>query len=90
MFGEQQRRAKAPPRLTPADLARKIFLTKYNLQLVPGVIEWLEQLVELFQIEDENEIINTFEHLVKGIQGSGSGLGERGRVFGSGEGTPSS
>ncbi|GAA5824774.1 hypothetical protein JCM11251_005335 [Rhodosporidiobolus azoricus] len=57
-----------------AQLARKIFQQKYSLQLVPGVIGWLEDLVAHFGLEDEEEIVMTFEHLVKGCVGSGSGL----------------
>ncbi|GAA5853296.1 hypothetical protein JCM8547_000275 [Rhodosporidiobolus lusitaniae] len=57
-----------------ANLARKVFQQKYSLQLAPGVIGWLENLVQHFELQDEDEIVNTFEHLVKGCVGSGSGL----------------
>lgn len=74
MFKATDRSKRAP--LTPADLARKVFVTKHNLQLVPSAIEWLGRLVEHFELENEDDITNTFEHLVQGCQGSGSGLGE--------------
>lgn len=74
--GTQKGKRNAHHATTPADLARKVFLTKHNLQLVPGVIEWLEELVGHFSLTEEEEIIDTFEHLVKGCQGSGSGLGQ--------------
>lgn len=65
---------------SPAELARKhgrkIFIVKYNLQLAPDALEWLADLVVHFEIEDEQEIMDTFEHLVKGCQGTGSGLGQ--------------
>ncbi|GAA6030941.1 hypothetical protein JCM8097_008948 [Rhodosporidiobolus ruineniae] len=57
-----------------AQLARKVFQQKYSLQLAPGVIAWLENLIATFGIEDEAEIVDTFEHLVRGCTGSGSGL----------------
>jgi hypothetical protein len=66
---------RAPPRLSTSDIARRIFLKKHNLQLVPGVLEWLEELVQHFDIQSEEDIVSTFEHLVRGCQGSGSGLG---------------
>lgn len=59
-----------------AHLARRIFQQKYSLQLAPDVIGWLEQLVRYFKMEgDEEQIGSTFEHLVRGCIGSGSGLG---------------
>jgi hypothetical protein len=61
---------------TPSELARRVFQVKYNLHLVPGARQWLEELCETFAIEDEKDIVDTFEHLVAGVQGSGSGLGE--------------
>ncbi|GAA5944043.1 DNA polymerase epsilon noncatalytic subunit [Sporobolomyces koalae] len=61
-------------RVSPAALARKIFLVKYGLQLAPGCIDWLERFIEHFDIQDDNEITDTFEHLVRGVVGSGSGL----------------
>lgn len=61
--------------LSTAQLARKVFQQKYSLQLAPGVITWLEELVAHFGLQDEEEIVETFEHLVKGCVGSGSGLG---------------
>ncbi|BGP57875.1 hypothetical protein JCM8202_001771 [Rhodotorula sphaerocarpa] len=58
-----------------AHLARRIFQQKYSLQLAPDVIGWLEQLVRYFKMEgDEEQIGSTFEHLVRGCIGSGSGL----------------
>lgn len=57
-------------------IARKIFLVKYGLQLAPGCVDWLEQFIGHFGIQDENEIVDTFEHLVRGVVGSGSGLGK--------------
>ncbi|BGP27219.1 DNA-directed DNA polymerase epsilon, subunit B [Rhodotorula toruloides] len=60
---------------SPAALiGRKIFQQKYSLQLTPGVIDWLDQFVRHFEMEDEDEIAHTFEHLVRGCIGSGSGL----------------
>lgn len=58
-----------------ATLARKIFQQKYSLQLAPGVIDWLDTFVRHFELEDEGEIVASFEHLVKGCVGTGSGLG---------------
>lgn len=61
---------------SPAALiGRKIFQQKYSLQLAPGVIDWLDQFVRHFGMKDEDEIAHTFEHLVRGCIGSGSGLG---------------
>ncbi|GAA5970423.1 hypothetical protein JCM8115_004552 [Rhodotorula mucilaginosa] len=61
--------------LSTAHLARRIFQQKYSLQLAPGVIEWLESFVANFEMEDDEEqIVSTFEHLVRGCIGSGSGL----------------
>ncbi|BGP51155.1 DNA-directed DNA polymerase epsilon, subunit B [Rhodotorula kratochvilovae] len=57
-----------------ARIARKIFQQKYSLQLAPGVIDWLDSFVAHFELDDESEITDTFEHLVKGAVGSGSGL----------------
>lgn len=57
-------------------IARKIFLVKYGLQLAPGCVDWLEQFIGHFGIQDESEIVDTFEHLVRGVVGSGSGLGK--------------
>ncbi|GAA6004474.1 DNA polymerase epsilon noncatalytic subunit [Rhodotorula paludigena] len=57
-----------------ATLARKIFQQKYSLQLAPGVIDWLDTFVRHFELEDEGEIVASFEHLVKGCVGTGSGL----------------
>ncbi|BGP19527.1 hypothetical protein JCM10213_000126 [Rhodosporidiobolus nylandii] len=65
--------ASTSPQKT-AHLARKVFQQKYSLQLAPGVIGWLENLVEHFGIEDEDEVVATMEHLVRGCVGSGSGL----------------
>lgn len=63
--------------LSTAHLARRIFQQKYSLQLAPGVIEWLESFVANFEMEDDEEqIVSTFEHLVRGCIGSGSGLGK--------------
>ncbi|GAA5874227.1 hypothetical protein JCM1840_000608 [Sporobolomyces johnsonii] len=59
---------------TPAQLARKVFLVKHGLTLAPGCIDWLGEFIEHFGIQEEGEIIDTFEHLVKGCVGSGSGL----------------
>ncbi|GAA5982326.1 hypothetical protein JCM5350_006145 [Sporobolomyces pararoseus] len=59
---------------SPASIARKIFLVKYGLHLAPGCIAWLEKFIQHFGIEDEQEITDTFEHLVKGVVGIGSGL----------------
>lgn len=56
-------------------IARKIFLVKYGLQLAPGCIDWLESFIGHFAIDDEREITETFEHLVRGVVGTGSGLG---------------
>ncbi|GAA5968677.1 hypothetical protein JCM11641_007722 [Rhodosporidiobolus odoratus] len=64
--------ASSPQRT--AHLARKVFQQKYSLQLAPGVIAWLENFVQMFELEDEQEILDTFEHLVRGCVGSGSGL----------------
>lgn len=58
-----------------ARLARKVFQQKYSLQLAPGVIDWLDAFVNGFELDDEDEIVDTFEHLVRGAVGSGSGLG---------------
>jgi len=58
-----------------ASIARKIFLVKYGLHLAPGCIQWLNNFVEHFGLEDEKEITDTFEHLVRGVVGTGSGLG---------------
>ncbi|GAA5887987.1 hypothetical protein JCM16303_005226 [Sporobolomyces ruberrimus] len=55
-------------------IARKIFLVKYGLQLAPGCIDWLESFIGHFAIDDEREITETFEHLVRGVVGTGSGL----------------
>ncbi|GAA5849550.1 hypothetical protein JCM9279_007266 [Rhodotorula babjevae] len=57
-----------------ARLARKVFQQKYSLQLAPGVIDWLDAFVNGFELDDEDEIVDTFEHLVRGAVGSGSGL----------------
>ncbi|TNY17998.1 DNA polymerase alpha/epsilon subunit B-domain-containing protein [Rhodotorula diobovata] len=57
-----------------ARLARKVFQQKYSLQLAPGVIDWLDSFVAHFELDDEGEITSTFEHLVRGAVGSGSGL----------------
>lgn len=75
LFGSQPHLANQRP--TPAELARRVFQTKHNLHLVPGAIQWLEDLVDEFNLEDEGEgaIVTTFETLVKGVQGTGSGLG---------------
>lgn len=75
--GRPSKRVAAPASATsPASIARKIFLVKYGLQLAPGCIQWLERFVEHFGIQDEQEITDTFEHLVRGVVGTGSGLGQ--------------
>lgn len=67
---------------TPAELARKVFISKHGLQLAPDVIPWLDTLARHFQLEnDESEMLDTFEHLVKGVLGTGSGLGTSRRVL---------
>ncbi|KAI5478607.1 DNA polymerase epsilon subunit 2 [Pseudohyphozyma bogoriensis] len=74
MFGSAPGRAPAPAALSPADYARRVFQTKHNLSLVPSAIQWLEELCAEFNLEQESDIVDTFEHLVKGVQGHGSGL----------------
>lgn len=69
-------RGGAAAAATTAALARRIFQQKFSLQLAPGVIDWLETFVKHFEMEgDEEQITTTFEHLVRGCIGSGSGLG---------------
>ncbi|KAK4052790.1 DNA-directed DNA polymerase epsilon, subunit B [Microbotryomycetes sp. JL201] len=66
---------------TPSELARKVFLSKHNLQLAPDVIPWLDELLRYFQLEhDHDEMINTLEHLVKGVLGAGNGLDGPGKI----------
>ncbi|GAA6062035.1 hypothetical protein JCM10212_005468 [Sporobolomyces blumeae] len=59
---------------TASTLARKVFLVKYQLHLAPGCIDWLDHFVDHFGLTDEREIQDTFEHLVRGIVATGSGL----------------
>lgn len=56
---------------------------KHNLQLVPGVIPWLERLAEEYrgdltvdeaeEVWDESAVLSAFENLVTGCQGTGIG-----------------
>lgn len=71
----KKKKEKQTPSELSIILARKIFITKYNLQLAPGTIDWLQNLISHFEIIQEEDITNTFEHLVQGFTGSGSGLG---------------
>ncbi|KAM0786892.1 hypothetical protein ACM66B_002316 [Microbotryomycetes sp. NB124-2] len=66
---------------TPSELARKVFLSKHNLQLAPDVIPWLDELLRYFQLEhNQEEMLGTLEHLVKGVLGSGNGLDGPGKI----------
>lgn len=63
--------------MTPSELARKVFINKYGLQVSPDVIPWLDSLARHFELQnDPQEMLDTFEHLVKGVLGTGSGLGQ--------------
>lgn len=78
MFRQAPKR-KAPATIT--ELARRVFQVKHNLQLVPGVIPWLERLAEEYrgdltvdeaeEVWDESAVLSAFENLVTGCQGTG-------------------
>ncbi|SGZ23885.1 BQ5605_C023g09654 [Microbotryum silenes-dioicae] len=73
MFTNQRQPAQ-PSSTTAADLARKVFLIKYNLQLAVGAIEWLQAFLDECEIDDEPTILDVYERLVAGMQGGGNGL----------------
>ncbi|KAK4057456.1 DNA-directed DNA polymerase epsilon, subunit B [Microbotryomycetes sp. JL221] len=66
---------------TPSDLARKVFLSKYNLQLAPDVISWLDDLLRHYELEnDQVEMLATLEALAKGVLDAGNGLDGPGKI----------
>lgn len=58
------------PRLKPSvrALAFDIFSREYSFELLGGVYEWLEELIEHFEIVDEANIRDTFIHLAIGCK----------------------
>jgi hypothetical protein len=64
-------------------LVRRVFQTKHNLQLEPGVVAFVENIfnenAESFQDEETGQwnelmVLEWLENFVKGCQGTGIGL----------------
>lgn len=54
--------------VTTRDLAFNVFTKSYALELLVGTHEWLEELIQHFDITDEANITDTFTHLAIGCK----------------------
>lgn len=57
-----------PPPPTIRELAFDIFSRTYSYELLAGTHEWLESLVEHFELADELNVRETFTHLAVGCK----------------------
>ena len=57
-----------PHALTIREIAYDVFSRSYSYELLAGTHEWLEELIQHFEITDETNIRDTFTHLALGCK----------------------
>lgn len=70
-----------PPPPSVRTIAYDVFSRTYSYELLAGTHEWLEELIEHFEITDESNIRDTFEHLALGCK-AGSSISTRRGISG--------